>query len=92
MGDDRFSVVVLDRVPDYTFAVRDRLGTPPRRASSFRLVENAIHVSPYGGDEFIATVTLTDLGQCKFKVTADELDAWQVLRRGLEGLLFGPHA
>jgi hypothetical protein len=35
-----------------------------------------------------ATVTLNDELECKFKVGDDELEPWQVAKRGLEGLFF----
>ena len=34
--------------------------------------------------------TLTDECRCKFVIGQEELEQWQVRRRALEGLLFGP--
>ena len=65
----------------------DRYGTQ-RRATDFRLDGELLHVNPTEGKAFQATLTLTDAGECKFKVGDDELYAWQLLRRALEGLFF----
>lgn len=40
------------------------------------------------GPAVIATLTLTDQAGCKFVVDGKELDAWQVLKRVLEPVLF----
>jgi hypothetical protein len=43
-----------------------------------------------GGVSFIATLTLNDNGECRLKVNGKELEQWQVRRKALEDLLFGP--
>jgi hypothetical protein len=39
---------------------------------------------------FTASLTLNDAGECKLKVDERELELWQVRRRALEELFFGP--
>ena len=38
--------------------------------------------------DFVATLTLSDDGECRLLVDGKELDRWQVLRRALEPLFF----
>lgn len=37
----------------------------------------------------VATITLNDEGQCKFKVNGEEKESWQLRRMALEELFFG---
>ena len=75
----------------YHFAVYEPTAMGSRKAVDFRLEGSVIHVTPSKGDSFEATLTLESNGRCKFRVGEDELDSWQVLKLGLEPLLFfGP--
>lgn len=86
---DRHRFQFKDR-PPRGFTVWDTWGQK-RRAADVDLNENTIQISLHMGDtvsDFSATVTLNDSGRCKFRVGADELDQWQVLKRALEPLFF----
>jgi hypothetical protein len=55
----------------------------------FVLDGQTIRVEGSGVDVgFKGTLTLTDEGECRLRVNGEELDEWQVLRRGLETLFF----
>jgi hypothetical protein len=41
-------------------------------------------------EKFTVTLTLNDEGRCKCKIGTEELEQWQVRRRILEGLFWGP--
>jgi hypothetical protein len=48
-------------------------------------------IGVYDGDgkkRFDVGITLTDFGECKFKIGDEELEAWQVRRKALEPLFF----
>ena len=65
------------------------------RSVDFRLSEDGIRVylsTPNGEEEFLftANVTLDDEGHCKLRVREENLDQWQVRKRALENLFFGP--
>ena len=79
--------------PDPTlrqFNVWDKWGLE-RRTVQVQLDGDAIRVHGSVSREFRATLTLTDGGNCKFRVGEAELDPWQLLRRALEPLFFGDH-
>ncbi len=61
-----------------------------RRGVHFRHDETTLTVTEgaNGTPILTATLTLNDLGECRFKVDDAELKAWQVLRRALEALFF----
>ena len=55
----------------------------------FTLRNEEIRVSSKGVKvDFVATLTLSDDGECRLLVDGKELDRWQVLRRALEPLFF----
>lgn len=73
------------------FTVDDSYGYS-RRSVDFHLKPGDV-IAVLGLDatqNFNATLTLNDKGECKFKVNGDELDPWQLLKRALEPLFFGP--
>lgn len=79
---------------DHFSVVREATNFPPIYAVDFALSEDEIHVE---GDErinvdFVATLTLTNKGECRLRVGSEELEQWQVRRKALEQLFFGPYA
>jgi hypothetical protein len=57
----------------------------------FALGREAIDVYGNGVSvKFTATLTLNNDGECRFLVGREELNVWQVLRKGLEPLFFAP--
>jgi hypothetical protein len=63
-----------------------------RRAADFTLEVETIRVQSVGGLGMAATIALTDNGECRLMVGAEELEPWQFLRRALEPLFFRPEA
>jgi hypothetical protein len=55
----------------------------------FYLGSGGIKVSSGGQEKFVATLTLNNDGQCRFKVNEEELQNWHVRRMALEDLFFG---
>lgn len=55
----------------------------------FYLGSGEIKVSSGGQEKFVATLTLNNDGQCRFKVNEEELQNWHVRRMALEDLFFG---
>ena len=82
-------VDLSQRVPGI-FSVMRGLGLGAYAAVRFRLDGDRIVVEGQGVDvKFEGRLTLTDAGECRLMVGAQELDEWQVLRRALEPLFFG---
>lgn len=54
----------------------------------FGLKDNEILVAENNTAKFTATLTLTNSGECKLRVSGDELEQWQVRRKALENLFF----
>lgn len=63
----------------------------PGLAVRFKADRTTLSVEPspdVKGAAFSGTLTLTDKARCRLRVGDEELDEWQVLRRGLERLFF----
>lgn len=70
-----------------TFVVVENSGARVK----FSLHEDAIEIlDEMSTQTFIVRHTLTDEGRCKFVIGQDELEQWQVRKRALESILFGP--
>lgn len=61
-----------------------------QKFAEFALKKQNITVTNQDGVLFEAFVGLNDEGDCKVKISGKELDVWQVRRRALEQLMFGP--
>jgi hypothetical protein len=71
---------------DGAFTVWDQESTV-RDAVDFDVLNDRIYVRRIS-DKFEVTLTMTSAGVCKYKVGHEELDAWQVLKKALEPMLF----
>jgi len=85
---------VFDQSEDrdvYRFTVLDRQGRA-RRGVQFDWDGEAIQIAASGIElrPMKVTFTVTDDGECKFRIGDDVLDQWQVSRRALESLFFDP--
>jgi hypothetical protein len=61
----------------------------PFRAVEFDLTQTSIVIRDHEGKwDFVATITLNDLGECMLLVDGKQLYEWQVRKRALEALLF----
>lgn len=90
-GEPKLGFGYSEQPQAHAFAIYSRQGRA-RRAVDFSLSEDeqAILIQPTEGPELRVTLTLSNDGICKFKINDEptELDAWQVLKRALEGLFF----
>lgn len=70
------------------FSVYDGWGT--RRAVGIKLKGGEFHVLRDVPEPpaFVATLELTNVGECRFRVGEELLQPWQLLRRALEPLFY----
>jgi|HubBroStandDraft_6_1064221.scaffolds.fasta_scaffold614201_2 hypothetical protein len=80
-GRNRFTVSV----------VRDPMSSLISDQVGFELSKDRITIHGTNDVTFTAELTLNRDGRCKLRVGEDELEQWQVRRRALEKLIFGPN-
>jgi hypothetical protein len=64
--------------------------SPSAKFVEFKLTSQSLSIVTQDGPQFEAFIGLNDDGDCKLKISGKELDLWQVRRKALEPLMFGP--
>jgi hypothetical protein len=87
LAGPRFAFKDFEDPSHRAFTVFDTFGIE-RRAVDFSLVGESIYIRPIDREVIHPSPILTEGGECRYKVGAEELYAWQLLRRALERLFF----
>lgn len=84
---------ITERVATIRIYWHDVFNPAPNPAYvEFKLEPHNISVTNQEGLLLEASLCLNDDGDCKLRVGGKEFDLWQVRRKALESLLFGPRA